>query len=212
MTDNHVPDGERSESTSPTLLDRVRARDATAWCSLVRMYSPLIYHWCRRSGLQPSDAADVGQEVFRSVFSAVGRFHRTGDGSFRGWLRAITRNKVRDFARDRTKNPGGGDAAGLLAAVPAPDPDDTPDPEEERILYRQALGIVLADYREESREAFLRVVIDRQDPAAVAADLGLTVNAVYLMKSRVLRRLREEFADLLDPNAGPPPPTAPEAP
>ena len=41
------------------------------------------------------------------------------------------------------------------------------------------------------------VVRDR--PAAdVAAELGISVNSVYLAKSRVLRRLREELAGLLD--------------
>ena len=142
-----------------------------------------------------------GQDVFRAVLAAIGQFQREGDGSFRGWLRVITRNKVRDFLWDRTHAPGsGGDTGQLLDSIAAdPQIGDGPDPEEERILYSRALDLVLAEHKEETRTAFLRVVIDKQDPAAVAADLGMTVNAVYLIKSRVLRRLREEYTDLLEP-------------
>lgn len=213
MTDTRVPIGGRPDNTSSSWLDRVRSGDPQAWRTFVQVYGPLVYHWCQRCGLQRADAANVGQEVFKSVFLALPRFRREGNGSFRGWLRTITRNKVRDCARERTRTFAGGGDENLMATIAAaPDPDDAPDPDEERILYRQALNLVLAGHSEESRQAFLRVVIDRQNPAAVAADLGMTVNAVYLVKSRVLRRLREEFADLLDPDAGTPPPADPEAP
>lgn len=203
VTDGRVNVCGLSDSTSTTWLDQVRMGEDQAWRSFTNLYAPLIYHWCQRSGLQPSDAADVGQEVFRAVHSAIGGFRRQGSGSFRGWLRVITRNKIRDLHRDRGKVPGaGGGHDDHLRSIPEDTDsgsDDRPDPEEERILYCRALELVLADFREGTREVFMRVVIDRQDPAAVAADFGLTVNAVYLIKSRVLRRLREEFRELLDP-------------
>ncbi len=202
MTDEPVKDNGRNEDTSSTWLERVRAGESLAWQTFVKLYSPLIFHWCQRSGLQNADAADVGQDVFRAVLSAIGEFQREGDGSFRGWLRVITRNKVRDFLWERTRVPGAGGEIGgnLLDSIVAdPQVGDGSDPEEERILYRRALDLVLAEHKEETRQAFLRVVIDKQDPAAVAADLGLTVNAVYLIKSRILRRLREDYTDLLEP-------------
>jgi RNA polymerase sigma-70 factor (ECF subfamily) len=201
VTDEPVDDNGQIENTSSTWLERVRAGESSAWQTFVKLYSPLIYHWCQRCGLQTADAADVGQDVFRAVLAAIGQFQHEGDGSFRGWLRVITRNKVRDFLWDRTRAPGsGGDSGHLLDSIAAdPQVGDGPDPDEERILYRRALDLVLAEHKEETRTAFLRVVIDKQDPAAVAADLGMTVNAVYLIKSRVLRRLREEFTDLLEP-------------
>lgn len=204
MTDKLVDVGGPNDSTSTTWLDRVRSGEAGAWQAFANLYAPLIYHWCQRCGLQAADAADIGQDVFRAVLASIGAFRRQGSGSFRGWLRVITRNKVRDLLRERVKVPGaGGGADQSIEQIPGgSDPgDDTPDPEEERILYCRALELVLADHREETREVFLRVVIDRQDPAAVAADLKLSLNAVYLIKSRVLRRLREEFRDLLDPGS-----------
>ncbi|MBA4188802.1 MAG: RNA polymerase subunit sigma-70 [Planctomycetaceae bacterium] len=203
MTDDPVQDIGPHHNTSTGWLERVRAGEPSAWQTFVRLYGPLIYHWCQRSGLQAADAADVGQDVFRAVLIAIPQFQREADGSFRGWLRVITRNKVRDFLRERTRVPGaGGDIGNQLASVAAdPTPGEVIDPEEERILYRRALELVLAEHRDDTRQAFLRVVIDRQDPAAVASDLGLTVNAIYLAKSRILRRLREEFAGLLEPQS-----------
>ena len=41
-------------------------------------------------------------------------------------------------------------------------------------------------------------MMEDQTPAEVAQSLGISVNAVYIAKSRVLRRLRLELADLLD--------------
>jgi hypothetical protein len=74
---------------------RARARDASAWERLIALYEPLVCHWCRRAGLQEADAADVRQEVFLAVSRGLADFRRDGGaGTFRGWLRVITRNKV----------------------------------------------------------------------------------------------------------------------
>jgi RNA polymerase sigma-70 factor (ECF subfamily) len=187
------------------LLERTRAQDQAAWERLVTLYSPLVYRWCRQAGLQPADAADVGQEVFRAVARKIGDFRRDRPGdSFRGWLRVITQNKLRDHERKQAKEGGGvggSDALRKLQQVPA-QPRDSPEPasdaDEERIVYRQALELIRAEFEERTWQAFSRVVMDGVRPADVAAELGLTVNAVYLARSRVLRRIREEFADLVD--------------
>src|SRR5262245_48996096 len=121
----------QTQATSLSLLARVQARQADAWGRLVELYAPLVYHWCGRCGLAAEDAADVSQEVFRSVAEHVGGFRkqRAGD-SFRGWLRTITRNKVRDHFRRRQHQPqapGGTDAQIRLLAVPDQALDE-PDP------------------------------------------------------------------------------------
>jgi RNA polymerase sigma-70 factor, ECF subfamily len=54
-------------STSSSLIDLARAGDDRAWRMIVQLYGSLLYHWCRQSSLQPADAADVVQEVFRTV-------------------------------------------------------------------------------------------------------------------------------------------------
>src|SRR5262249_14847420 len=75
---------------SLTLLQRARARQPAAWERLVALYAPLVLHWCRRAGLGDADAADVFQEVFRSVSEHLNEFRRDRPGdTFRGWLRTI---------------------------------------------------------------------------------------------------------------------------
>lgn len=200
MADNPVQVNGRPESTSASWLERVRNRDVQAWESFVRLYSPLIFYWCQKCGLPAADAADIGQEVFQAVLAGIGKFTRKGSGSFRGWLRVITRNKVQDFFRKRTKIFGGdGDAGYDLNSIPDHlNSNDTFEQDEERILYQRAIELVLLGYRETTQQAFLRVVLEREDPSAVALDLGLTVSAIYQVKSRLLRRLREEFAGLIE--------------
>lgn len=212
MTAPGVPTGEWVPQTSTTLLDRVRQRDPEAWRRFVELYTPLVARWCRSARLQEADAADVGQEVFRSVTGAIGSFdYDPSRGSFRGWLKTITRNKLHDFYR---RKPAGGDGAGgddalaALNAVPAPEAESDDDAtQEESLLLRRALDMVLGELNETHRKGFLRIVVGGEDPACVAQELGTTPNALYLIKSRVKRRLREEFSGLLKfdptPPAGP---------
>jgi RNA polymerase sigma-70 factor, ECF subfamily len=195
-----------SSGTSSSLLLRVQACDQTAWERLVRLYGPMVFGWCLRAGLQAADAADVGQEVFAAVARAIQGFRhdRKGD-TFRGWLYVITRNKL----RDRSIPPGGAGAGGSDAqrrlaeicaeeAEPAMPPSDAIEADEQKALYRRATEMVRSEFETRTWDAFWRVFVDGDSAADVASDLGVSVNSVYLAKSRVLRRLREEFAALID--------------
>src|SRR5262249_10217905 len=151
-------------------------------------------------GLQAADAEDVGQEVFRAVSRSVKDFHHDQEGgTFRGWLRAITRNKVRDLRRrDRPEAHGAGasSAQARLQGRPQEDPpsDCAPTDSEERLLVlRRAVELVLADCEERTRQAFWRAVVEGRPVAEVAEELGMTKNAVYGAKFRVLGRLKQEF-------------------
>jgi RNA polymerase sigma-70 factor, ECF subfamily len=191
------------QTTSLSLLIRVQANDAGAWERLVELYGPLVYHWCRRSQLTAEDAADVFQETFRSVAEHIGRFRRDRqDDTFRGWLRTIVRRKILDhFRRDagEPRGAGGTDAQRLLQAQPDPLGDD--DPSDEDVLQGQVqrlLESLRGDFEERTWQAFWQVQMEGRDSAAVAAALGMTPAAVRKCKFRVLARLREEVADLLD--------------
>ena len=188
-------------STSSSLLERVKARDVEAWRGLVRLYGPMIYRWCRQSGLQGADAADIAQEVFRTVGAKVTEFRRQGPGAFRAWLRAITRNKIGAHLRHLhgdVQGKGGTAAQDLLQEVAAP-----PDSEsavqlqsEEGLLAHRALALVRSHFEDRTWQAFWLVVAEDRPPADVAAQLGMTVPAVYMAKSRVLCRLRQELDEL----------------
>ena len=195
-------DDENSSGTSIGLLVGLRAGEKGAWQRLVDLYGPLIDLWCRCDRLQEADAADIRQEVFMVVGRKIGDFRReAATDSFRGWLRTITRNKIADWGRlgkSRPAETGLGDRLDQTAA--RADRGDEDDPATEgRILYRRALALIQRDFEDRTWRAFWGVVIDGRSATAVALDLGVPVNAVYLAKSRVLKRLREEFEGLLDP-------------
>ena len=180
--------------TSLSLLDRVRAHDADAWRRFVTLYSPLVYAWAKRCGLRNQDAADVLQEVFHAVARDLARF-RPG-GSFRGWLWTVTRNKVRDHFRARGAEPvGGTDMQDRLREVPEAEPESwSEDGECGRAgLVARAAQLVRADFEPHTWQAFWRAAVENHPARDIAADLGMTVDAVYQAKARVLRRLREEL-------------------
>lgn len=204
MTDNSVPLNREQEPSSSLLL-RVQAREQPAWEQLVHLYTPLVYAWCRRAGLQEADALDVGQEIFETVWRKVQEFHRERPSdTFRGWMRILTRHKIIDHYRRKqveTGAWGGSNALTLMQQQPAPEmpePNAEQDNAEASLLYHRAVALIQREFEEKTWLAFQAVVLKGQRPADVAAALQISLNAVYLAKARVLRRLRQDFEGLLD--------------
>jgi RNA polymerase sigma-70 factor (ECF subfamily) len=197
------PSKDPGNATSLSLLDRVRANESAAWERFVNLYTPLLERWCHQWELQPADAANIRQEVFLAVTRHIGDYQRD-KGSFRNWLWVITHNKVADFFRSEAGQaaPGGSDAWKKMQQVSFRDPDDTrsgSDDEDLALLYRRATELIARDFEETTWKAFVMVVIEDRTPAEAATELGISANAVYLAKGRVLSRLREEFGGLIDP-------------
>jgi len=199
------PDVEPTDSanTSTSLLERAVMGRPGAWERLVGLYGPLVYQWCRRWGLQPSDAEALGQEVFLRVFQRLQTHRRDRqEDSFRGWLYRIARNAFVDQIRrgdQPTTAAGGSDALEALHQIPAAaeaEPQKTG--EEDALLYRRAVELIRTEISERDWQAFSQVVLAGRPPVDVAAELNVSPNVVYLAKSRILRRLQEEFADLID--------------
>jgi RNA polymerase sigma-70 factor (ECF subfamily) len=187
---------------STALLTGLRAHEAEAWQRMVGLYGPVIYGWCKRQGLQPSDAEDVVQEVFRAVLARIADFRRRRPAdTFRGWLWTITRNKLGDYMRRCATQPrpvGGSEAHERLEQVPVPLSVETAEegPAALSGVCHRALDLIRDEYETPTWQAFWQVVGEGRKPAEVALDLGLSLNAVYLAKSRVLRRLREVLGDV----------------
>lgn len=191
-----------ADSTSLSLLKRACRQDVLAWRRLTDLYSPIVYSWCRRSGLQYNDAADAVQDVFRQVFQGIGAFRGAdgNGGSFRGWLWTISRNQIRLHFRKQVRSPEaiGGTNAQVRFATQA---DHTAGPDEDepesdltrvRLLHR-ALEMIKDDFNPVTWEIFSRVALREHSIQDVARDHGVTENAVRQMKFRVLNRLREEL-------------------
>lgn len=197
-----TPDND-AHSTSSSLISRVRRHEPAAWTRLLDLYGPLVYHWCRRTGLGAEDAADVVQEVFRSLTTAIDRYRhdRPGD-TFRGWLWTITRNKIRDFARNRQGNAvaaGGTDAYAQLVEIPDREPDtdggSQTSPPVNRLIHR-ALELIRDEFQESTWNAFRLTALEGLNATEAAKELSSTPQAVRQAKSRVLRRLRAELGEL----------------
>lgn len=195
-------------STSANLVVGVKALDPAAWHQFAVLYGPLIYRWARRAGLHNEDAADVTQDVFRAVAVGAPHIHHGSPGdTFRGWLWTITRNKLRDFWRGRADRPvaaGGTDARELLLLVANGDLESRPDfPAESEGLIRRAIELVRTEFEPRSWDAFWRVTIEGHAAGDVAQELGMTTNAVYIARSRILRRFRDLLAGGgIDPDGG----------
>lgn len=187
-------------STSPSLLERLRDPDQQlAWQRFVDLYSPLIWAWARKMGLQEADAADLTQEVLCTLARRLPTFEYTKNGSFRAWLRTVTVNKWRERGR-RAKLPIDAtiDHHELEHASPDDPIQDFWDNEYRDRLTARALQLMQSEFQPTTWKAFWAVVVLNQSGAEVAEELGLTLAAVYAAKSRVLRRLRAELTGLTE--------------
>jgi RNA polymerase sigma-70 factor (ECF subfamily) len=185
-------------TTPPSLLQRLRQPGAQdAWVRFVKLYTPLIYNWARRKGLQEQDATDLVQEVFAVVFQKMPRFHYDPNRSFRGWLHTITIRRWKDFLRHKQVRPE--ILAAEMSHLPGPpELDEFAEVEYRRYVVSRALTLMQTDFAPTTWKACWEHVVADRPAAEVAAELGISENAVYVAKSRVLRRLREELAEIWD--------------
>lgn len=190
-----------SDSTRPSLLLRLRHEDdQAAWEQFVEVYSPFVYAFLRRRGLQDADAGDITQEVLKTVVRYLRGFERQREGSFRNWLITIARSRLSDFlATQRRGILAAGGTAALAQLQEQPSPDD-----EERFLEQQyrkcvfewAAKRVRKTTRESTWQAFWQTHIKGRECKEVAESLGLSVEAVYMARCRVLARLKKEVEQL----------------
>ncbi len=189
-------------TTSPTLLFRVRdLNDRDAWNDFVERYTPKIYGWCKRQGLQDSDASDVTQEVLGKLVKSMKNFHYDpSQGSFRGWLKTITMNAIRDFAKTLMKpGRGSGDTVthARLAALQAPEVlqelADVIQEEGGREMLREAEGRCKLRVKPHTWEAYHLTVREEKKAVEVADELGIAVADVYVAKSRMIKMVQKEL-------------------
>ena len=192
--------------TRVTLLARIRdGQNAEAWREFVQIYGPVVYRFARNRGLQDADAADLMQDVLRSVARNAPRMeYDPARGTFRGWLYTVTRNKIYNFLgsqKNRPRAAGDSDAHERLDATPARE-EDGPDEEWEREYQRRlsgrAMERVKGEFQPATWQAFWQTAVDGKAAAEVGAGLKMTAGAVYVAKSRVLARLRDEVKKMMD--------------
>src|SRR5262245_60854906 len=190
-------------STPVSLLQSLRglARSeaaAGAWAEFVDLYTPVLYSWASRLGLQSADAADLVQDVFVILVRKLPEFQYDSGKSFHAWLRTVLMNRWRDWEKraavvsQETGHPA-------LAAANVPGQNfEVEEAEYRQLLVRRALEMMQREFRPATWKACWEQVVQSRSAADVAGELGLSINAVYVARSRVLRRLREYLDQLLD--------------
>jgi RNA polymerase sigma-70 factor (ECF subfamily) len=183
---------------STTLLGQVRRWDSQGWQRMVRIFGPLVYFWGRRAGLQAHDAADLVQDVFRSVLMGIEGFRRDRPrDSFRGWLNAITQNRIRDHYRRRQRQPqavGGGDNPFEWQEDIEPMSHSSADGcQIETSLVGRALAAIEGEFEPRTWSAFWKTVVENKAAQETAIELDMTAGAVRQAKYRILLRLRREL-------------------
>src|ERR1700693_1451098 len=167
-------------TTAVSLLERVRKQsDQEAWERFVQLYTPLIFYWGGRCGLQADDAADLTQDVFTTLFQKLPEFTYDRHKSFRSWLRTVTLNHWRDRQRRTATRPLPGDA-GPLNELEGPSELSALEEEEYRQnLVSQALRIMRTDFPPATWQAFWEHGVLGRPAAEVAKESGLSLATIY---------------------------------
>lgn len=186
-------------TTSNSLLERLRRpEESEAWPRFVRLYTPLLFYWARRTGLKQEDAADLVQDVLTVLVQKLPTFTYEPDKSFRHWLHTITLNKWRERGRRKSLPRRGRSDPGVSDVAMPPEATPLDEVEYREHLVGQALQIMQAEFEPTTWKACWETLVSGRPAGEVAAELGVSVDVVYGAKSRVLRRLRQELAGLLD--------------
>jgi RNA polymerase sigma-70 factor, ECF subfamily len=191
--------------TSASLLERLCVQsDDASWKRFVDLYAPLVRGWLRHFAVKDQDAEDLAQEVMAVVVRELPNFkHNQQRGAFRNWLRTVTVNKLRELwrtTRGQATASGDSDVARMLDQLADPNSSLSQlwDQQHDQHVARRLMELIQPHFEPTTWQAFRRVALDGQKAATVAEELGISVNAVLLAKSRVLSRLRQELHGLTD--------------
>ena len=185
--------------TRPSLIARLDdASDAQAWEEFVAVYEPLVYRLARGRGFQDADAQEVVQEVLLAVSKAAGRWSPDPQrGRFRDWLFRIARNLMINFLTRRKHQPWGTGDSGIAQMLhqqcdPSCEQTAEFDWQYRREVFRWAAGIVREQVSDTTWQAFWKTSVEDTTPQQAARQLEMSVGSVYIARSRVMARLRDQ--------------------
>lgn len=181
--------------TPATLLHRLCAQPAAGdWERFVRLFTPLLRRWAGRLGVRDADAEDLLQEVFLLLMRKLPKFQYDESKSFRAWLWTVFRRAGLAW---RKRQPQPGPSLEQLEELSSPDSIiEATQVEYHRYLLGRIMQLVETDFPMATWQIFQQLAIAGRPGVDVAREFGVTLNAVYLARSRVLARLRAELAGL----------------
>jgi RNA polymerase sigma-70 factor (ECF subfamily) len=178
--------------TSTSILNGLRdAENQTAWRLYVDRYRPLLVGFVTHMGVPPEDAEDIAQETLLAFSEAFreGRYERS-QGRLKSWLFGMARNKLAHHFRSRARHPTEA-LEGEMTGTGQSGAEEAWDREWRRRVVEQCLSQVRSEVQPLTWRAFNPFALDDRPTQEVAEALGITRNAVFLAKSRILRRLKE---------------------
>jgi len=189
-------------TTSESLLFRLQSApdgelDQNAWEKFVQLYTPLMFHWARKVGLQQSDAADLVQDVLSIVFHRLPDFQYDAAGSFRGWLRMVTLNKFREKKRKRVTEVSIASNSVLEQIASLQRAESTWDLDYGQMLLQQTMELMESDFQPGTWQALRAVMAEGMTVDQAAEATGVSIWTIYSAKARLMKRLREELKGLL---------------
>jgi RNA polymerase sigma-70 factor, ECF subfamily len=186
-------------STPVSLLEQLRRSPAQSdWTKFVHLYTPLLFYWARKLGMREADAADLVQDIFTVLVQKLPTFDYDQQRGFRNWLRTVLLNKWRNSLRQKANARLAGGDVNLDEFADAEPPDALAEEEYRQHLLSHALDLMRREFPEKTWRACWEHVVMGRPAADVAAELGIVPGAVYVAKSRVLARVRQQLAGMLE--------------
>lgn len=191
--------GEHSETgimdtTRASLLIRIRDKqDSAAWEEFDAIYRPMLRRFAKARGLADAQADDVVQQCLTAVSENIEKFqYDPSKGRFKGWLRALANNHIRNLFRKREEKQA--DSAVFRSMGDSEDgPEELFDQIWRREHLRHCLELVRADVKEATYRAFMAYVINEEPVEKVCSEMKMTRSHVQLIKWQLTRKLAEKM-------------------
>lgn len=181
--------------TRESLILRLPTRaDVQAWQEFIEIYEPLLFRFAKRRGMQEADAHEIAQNVFLAVAKSVDGWQPDEQrGRFRAWLFRIARNQLINYVAKHARHRGSGNTTQikLLEQLPASSAEiDEITRDYRREMFRLAAAQVRSSFQPSTWDAFWKTAVLGHSPQVAAAELNLTLTAVYIARSRIIAKIR----------------------
>lgn len=186
------------QTTRPSLLLRIRdPRDAAAWEVFDSIYRPMLRRYALSRGLLDAEAEDIAQQCLTEVLRRIGDFeYDAAKGRFKGWLKTMVANRVRNLWRDRRER-----QADTAVFERDASPEPSPDESFEKLWMQEHLWhcfrAVQAQVDETTWRAFEQYVLRQRTIDEVCRELNLKAQNVYTIKWRLTERIAAMMKELL---------------
>ena len=191
--------------TRSSLIQRLKATiNGESWEEFFHTYWELIYNVARRAGLSEADAQDIVQETILKVHNSLDRFeYNRKRGTFKGWLRTVTRSRLNDFFKKQQRRPAlnqpleeAADELQNLEDPEGPEIEKIWDEEWNRNLIQAALSRTKKLSSPKQFQIFKCHYIDEWTVRETCRTLGVNAAQVYMAKQRVGKIFRESVEAL----------------